>query len=326
MLQLLDLPEELLLLVISHATWNEIESLGWTCSKMNRICQQQLPLSFRLRKTDCWLEKERNKDIGWHDILLEVLRGSKPVENVMSVDIDDSRETHTASLKDPSNLALLRTAIRGEHWLNDAEKAVAERELHYIADGRHSMDGVITTLLLRLPNIHSLNMPAAPRGGTDMKILRDVVARIAIEADRRKTAGLGATIKDLPFCGLESVNPISCGEYGIGLLDLAPFLALPNIHDVELWNSHEDDFEWPAHLPKSRIPSMVLQDSSVSLRAVRGLARGMVGPWSIYMSWGERPEGGFGETYGDWDDFSIPRAGAGEAEWVSAAVNVTFVD
>lgn len=316
MANLLDLPDELLLLVMSQTRLPDLFNFASTCTRLSSVCSARISTEKVLRDASRCLPIERF-GIAWHDVLLDVINDNTPAEYVEEVFVEDATTRWTPSFDEPSNQALLLDWITDEKWLSEREKqTIVDDELTITGD-ESNMDGLITAMLLHLPNLRTLDIPSACWGGIAAEILPNVVSRIAAAEAARTKAPDRPTTSDLPFSKLRKITCQAFnGFYGVDLPGLAPFISLPSVREVHLNQCHEDDFEWPTHLPRSRVGSITLESSSVTLRAARGLARGVVGPCVIRTTWARRRHHENPEPFGDWDYLEIPHEGAGEGEWV----------
>lgn len=115
---------------------------------------------------------------------------------------------------------------------------------------------------------------------------------------------------------LMNLQHVRCNmSNGIGLMGAAPFLAFPSVQTALLESGDDDNFEWPSSLPRSHTNLVWFMDSAVSTKAIRGLARGIVGPCEIIHGSGGHGFPVRNPNY-DWDYCRIPFADAGPNDLV----------
>ena len=87
------------------------------------------------------------------------------------------------------------------------------------------------------------------------------------------------------LCGASSPQQSTLVNLGwkhvIDFVGVDPFLDLPTVQSLPSECCAEGDFEWPSSLPTSHVKFISLINNTVSSKAIRGLASGIVGPYVI---------------------------------------------
>ncbi|KAJ6559887.1 hypothetical protein B0H19DRAFT_1146002 [Mycena capillaripes] len=305
------LPAELWIALFSHLFLPDLVSVSATRRSFQALATDSLVAHQALRRRFHRLGYHNDYEpTYWYQHLLTILRDPAAAYYVEDLEVENTEHRHTEAdpwtvTVLPDDEALIQEAVEREEWISDSERA---QFLHQLLAGDE--DAMVTLMILRMPNLKRLTLPTHCWGGLDFEHLMPIVARMARTASN---ADLGGG-KTLPLSKLEHYEgAVFNGYYGVDFESIAPLMALPSLRTMGTGWNHEEGFDWPASLPKSRVREINISNGTVPREAIVRLARGIRGPCVIRQDFGFNRH--FDTPEHDWDVLEIPFADASEAEW-----------
>lgn len=298
------LPDELLLEVISYFLLDDLQSLAVTNRYFRNLSQNQLERHKQLKRKYYKLDDDAQQHpTGWLTPLLALLKDDYPPSYTEVVRIErpawywhelpyfeqeehqhDTPGQQTSSWE--NDMKLVIKAVESSPWIPESEpcgpRTNAKNRAHFIAEIREGdQDNILAILLPLLPNLQRLQLPAGRRH-EGLGSVPGVVSQIARATDAAISAG--EPIDDLPLSKLSCICTSDARIQHLDFEDVAPFMSLPSVSEVDMLNVTQEEFEWPATLPMSRASIVHCSLSYTPYPAIQGLASGMRGPCMIEAS------------------------------------------
>lgn len=308
-LTLLELPIDVLVAISDHLL---VPDLGRFASLTQTLAET---LSHRVEQETSYYERYSkvvyNYDIsspeekrGLFHILLEILRHPKRGQYVQRLELDD---VETSWGRTPNAIEYEKELVRDALEVKNFIERPVDDVFAEICSGDD--DAVLCLLIHLLPNLQWIKLPAYCWGGIDAPKTLKVIDRIARLPNQPSAS--------LPLSNLKHIHGcVFNGYYGIDLEGLCFFLSLPSVKTVDAGWVHEDVFTWPEGLPRSRVERIVMRSSTVTRKAIVGLAEGIIGPCKITQDWGFRRHGSPMNLTEDWYELEIPFEGATKEDWI----------
>lgn len=308
----LDFPIELLLSISSHLMLPDLQQFANVSPTLRDALASTVERHRQFQEEykitgNVWRHHRPTRHALLQDILFDLLRNPEAGQYVKRLEIDNPRdlgEEYTSKLSDKER-GMLVNALAGAPFMHKTFTDEPPEILRKAGD-----DDVILGLLLHLvPNLKGIVLPAGCWGGVNLESALEVVQRIALSPKQPSPY--------LPLANLVHIEgSVFNGFYGIDLEGLTYFMLLPSLRTIAADWVHEDEFKWPESVPKSRVESIKMRNSTVTSAAIKGFAKGLMGPCKIYHEWGYRRHHTMPQPNNDWDYFAVPFEGAGEEDWI----------
>ncbi|MCJ1473194.1 hypothetical protein MMC13_001845 [Lambiella insularis] len=274
-----DLPDELLLRILSFVPPADLENIAFATRCLYRASHERLQEHKRLRAEYRIVELETQPE--YQQLLSKVLLTDVGfyIEEVHMRSMQGGYGWEDPDFEVPDNeLNLYRSVMLTSPYIDPDDIAYWIDEL---TSGDE--DPVMAALLPLLPNLHTLTLAASSQGG-EMPFLAKVVRRVALAAalGRLGTSPSFKKLRKILFTAHER-------QHGFDLETIARFLALPGVRTVEAdcvsaFDSGLDNckaFRRDEDLLLSNVDSCTFTYSNISLSSFRSLMAAIKGPVNI---------------------------------------------
>lgn len=296
----LDLPDELILSVLSHFLIDDLQNVSLACRRLNVVAHSLVQHHVNLKRMYHRINDPfQNSPSGWLQPLVGLLKDEFPASYVEQLLIaqcewyyadlpayDDFERSQLERRPNPfteDDMKLVAAATAASPWITShdacgrmANAKTSDEFLKEVREG--DQDNILAVLVPLLPNLSRLYLPKEiDSDGIPMGSLIGVVGRIACAYAARGSD----SVADLPLQHLEHIECTRVGVYpyvGRDLMQISSFAALPSVKTMKLGETWQNSFTWPRALPKSRLQYVEFVGGNVELDAIRGFARGIAGP------------------------------------------------
>ncbi|KAF7190294.1 hypothetical protein HII31_08625 [Pseudocercospora fuligena] len=298
---LLDLPKELLdNIAVQALRPDSFESLLLSCKAIYASCKEHIPrynalLKWRRMTLDGDTQPSNNGVSAVTEILLAIVEDPEIADFIEVLDLRKAQMWKSQRTTPVDKIDALRKLVRSSPYLSIAGQdphdwvKMLDLDVGHILDECSVVCHQTTLLLTLLPKLKDLTLPEHWGRVSDeegcLAVLNAVVrnARDALspedmqkfEADSSDVALL-STLREKPLSSLEQLRPYEEVEYDPasrgGLVDVAPFMILPNIKHLHVSNliGVSDGytgipFEWPYDTAESGLQGAFSNLESIHL-------------------------------------------------------------
>ncbi|KAL9086641.1 MAG: hypothetical protein Q9159_004050 [Coniocarpon cinnabarinum] len=311
---------ELLLYISEHLLYDDLFAIALTSRKLNRIVSNRFQHHSTLKRRygnicdRVWSTSELR--LGWFDVLTRLLKGLFPVEYVRTVRITccpwyfyemptfagvDPRSAEAQQPWDPTDIVLATQAAKASPWIyKDGSKPCGPKSAaqdmedfdRELKEG--DMDNVLAILLPLLTNVERLELAPGMDGAVEeederMGSVPGIVERVANGAlDPSRKHELHRMQNPAPYNAFQNLHYLLYDFSAVQDLphittfwELLPWISLPSVRRIDIYNVQEHHFRWPEAMPKSMAKDVRIFTSRahrLSLSPLLEFAKGFVGP------------------------------------------------
>lgn len=284
MVAFLDLPFEIHSQIADLLLLPELQYLSSLSTRLVSPCKKALVVEQDLKQMYCHVDQNNydfNSFFGlWDEILPMGVASYIEVFEIHYLNLNRDQE-----LTDLGRTASDIQRIENAAWRCSAldSKEIDSLKFHQAFYGNE--DALLAILLPQMSSLEHLSLPANFEYSSNLQLelqmewTKTVISRLA-------KASIASPVALPRLRQVDLTDNISAQSVDLDLF--APFLALPSMCVLKISCCIQFDFHWPESLPKSRVHSILLNTSSVTLTALYGLLKGIQGPCNIRQSSGNK--------------------------------------
>ena len=282
MVTFLDLPFEIHSQIADLLLLPELQNLSTLSPRFVNPCKKALAVEQKLKQMYCHVDQNNcnfNSFFGlWDEISRMGIASYIEVIEIHYLNLNRDQEVTNLG-RTANDIQRIENAAWRCAVLDPSE--IDSLKVHQAFYGNE--DALLAILLPQMSSLGHLSLPANFEYSSNLQLelhmewTKTVISRLA-------KASIASPVALPRLRRVDLTDNISAQSVDLDLF--APFLALPSLRVLKISCCIQLSFEWPESLPKSRVQSIFLNISSVTLIALYGLLKGIQGPCDIRQSSG----------------------------------------